>query len=186
MDFTPSRVREGELCAVVKNCYAHHHGMAIIAVNNVIFEGRMRERFHSDPVIEAAELLLQEKAPREIPMIYAKTENPMRVDSGGFDDAPMRIVDKPFKAPRTTHMMSNGQYALMVTANGSGYSRWHNWDITRFHADASEDLQEHVPVPARHGKRILVVGNRRTGPQPGRGNQNGLHRRQGGILQDRR
>ncbi len=141
VDFTPSRVREGESCAVVKNYYAHHHGMAIIAVNNVIFEGRMRERFHSDPVIEAAELLLQEKAPREIPMIYAKTENPMRVDSGGFDDAPMRIVDKPFKAPRTTHMMSNGQYALMVTANGSGYSRWHNWDITRFHADASEDLQ---------------------------------------------
>ncbi|WP_343313311.1 glucoamylase family protein [Brucella sp. BE17] len=141
VDFTPSRVREGETCAVVKNYYAHHHGMAIIAVNNVIFEGRMRERFHSDPVIEAAELLLQEKAPREIPMIYAKTENPMRVDSGDFDDAPMRIVDKPFKAPRTTHMMSNGQYALMVTANGSGYSRWHNWDITRFHADASEDLQ---------------------------------------------
>ncbi len=141
VDFTPSRVREGETCAVVKNYYAHHHGMAIIAVNNVIFEGRMRERFHSDPVIEAAELLLQEKAPREIPMIYAKTENPMRVDSGGFDDAPMRIIDVPFKAPRTTHMMSNGQYALMVTANGSGYSRWHNWDITRFHADASEDLQ---------------------------------------------
>ncbi|WP_433849042.1 GH36-type glycosyl hydrolase domain-containing protein [Brucella pseudogrignonensis] len=141
VDFTPSRVREGETCAVVKNYYAHHHGMSIIAVNNVIFEGRMRERFHSDPVIEAAELLLQEKAPREIPMIYAKTENPMRVDSGGFDDAPMRIIDEPFKAPRTTHMMSNGQYALMVTANGSGYSRWHNWDITRFHADASEDLQ---------------------------------------------
>ncbi len=141
VDFTPSRVREGETCAVVKNYYAHHHGMSIIAVDNVIFEGRMRDRFHNDPVIEAAELLLQEKAPREIPMIYAKTENPMRVDSGGFDDAPMRIVDKPFKAPRTTHMMSNGQYALMVTANGSGYSRWHNWDITRFHADATEDLQ---------------------------------------------
>ncbi len=141
VDFTPSRIREGETCAVVKNYYAHHHGMSIIALNNVIFEGRMRERFHNDPVIEAAELLLQEKAPREIPMIYAKTENPMRVDSGGFDDAPMRIIDKPFRAPRTTHMMSNGQYALMVTANGSGYSRWHNWDITRFHADASEDMQ---------------------------------------------
>ena len=141
VDFTPSRVREGETCAVVKNYYAHHHGMAIIAVNNVVFEGRMRTRFHSDPVIEAAELLLQEKAPREIPMIYAKTENPMRVDSGGFDDAPMRIIDKPFKGPRTTHMMSNGQYALMVTANGAGYSRWRNLDVTRFHADASEDFQ---------------------------------------------
>lgn len=141
VDFTPSRVREGEKCAVIKNYYAHHHGMSIIAVNNVIFEGRMRDRFHSDPVIEAAELLLQEKAPREIPMVYAKTENPMRVDTGDFDDAPMRIIENPLTAPRATHIMSNGQYALMLTANGSGYSRWHDRDVTRFQPDAAEDMQ---------------------------------------------
>ncbi len=141
VDFTPSRVREGEKCAVVKNYYAHHHGMSIIAVNNVIFDGRMRSRFHSDPVIEAAELLLQEKAPREIPMVYAKTENPMRVDSGAFDEAPMRIIEEPLKAPRSVHLMSNGQYSLMVTATGSGYSRWHDLAITRFRPDASEGMQ---------------------------------------------
>ncbi len=141
VDFTPSRVREGEKYAVVKNYYAHHHGMSIIAVNNVIFEGRMRDRFHSDPVIEAAELLLQEKAPREIPMVYAKTENPMRVDTGAFDDAPMRIIENPLSAPRATHLMSNGQYALMMTANGSGYSRWHDLAVTRFQPDATEDMQ---------------------------------------------
>lgn len=141
VDFTPSRVREGEKCAVVKNYYAHHHGMSIIAVNNVIFDGRMRTRFHSDPVIEAAELLLQEKAPREIPMVYAKTENPMRVDSGAFDEAPMRIIEEPLKAPRSVHLMSNGQYSLMLTAAGSGYSRWQDLAITRFQPDASEGMQ---------------------------------------------
>ncbi|QVQ36972.1 DUF3131 domain-containing protein [Pseudochrobactrum algeriensis] len=141
VDFTPSRVREGEKCAVVKNYYAHHHGMSIIAVNNVIFDGRMRSRFHSDPVIEAAELLLQEKAPREIPMVYAKTENPMRVDSGAFDEAPMRIIEEPLKAPRSVHLMSNGQYSLMLTAAGNGYSRWHDLAITRFQPDASEGMQ---------------------------------------------
>jgi cyclic beta-1,2-glucan synthetase len=141
VDFTPSRVPEGEKGAVVRNYYAHHSGMSIIAVDNVIFEGRMRERFHSDPVIEAAELLLQEKAPREIPMVYAKAENPMRVDDGGFDDAPMRIIDNPLKSSRSTQIMSNGQYAVMLTANGSGYSRWNNLAITRFRPDAAEDLQ---------------------------------------------
>ncbi|PYE89348.1 GH36-type glycosyl hydrolase domain-containing protein [Phyllobacterium leguminum] len=141
VDFTPSRVREGEKCAIVRNYYAHHSGMSIIAVDNIIFDGRMRERFHSDPVIEAAELLLQEKAPREIPMVHAKTENPMRVDDGGFDDAPMRIIDNPLKAPRSTQLMSNGQYAVMLTANGSGYSRWNNLAITRFKPDAAEDMQ---------------------------------------------
>ena len=68
VDFTPQRVPEGTDHAVVYNYMAHHQGMSIVAVANVIFEGRMRDRFHSDPVIEAAELLLQEKAPRDIPI----------------------------------------------------------------------------------------------------------------------
>ncbi len=68
VDFTPQRVPEGTDHAVVYNYMAHHQGMSIVAVANAIFEGRMRDRFHSDPVIEAAELLLQEKAPRDIPI----------------------------------------------------------------------------------------------------------------------
>lgn len=141
IDFTPSRVREGETCAVIKNYYAHHHGMSILAVNNVIFEGRMRNRFHSDPVIEAAELLLQEKAPREIPMVHAKTANPMRNDSGGFEDAPLRVIATPLEKPRASLIMSDGEYSVMLTANGSGYSTWKKFQITRFSPDATEDQQ---------------------------------------------
>ncbi|WP_375706303.1 glucoamylase family protein, partial [Bartonella sp. AA2SXKL] len=41
VDFTPSRIKTGEKYAVVRNYYAHHHGMSILAINNVIFQGRM-------------------------------------------------------------------------------------------------------------------------------------------------
>ena len=34
-----------------------------------------------------------------------------------------------------------GQYSLMLTAAGNGYSRWQNLAITRFQADASEGMQ---------------------------------------------
>lgn len=141
VDFTPARVREGEKYAVVKNYYAHHHGMSILAINNVIFDGRMRNRFHRDPVIEATQLLLQEKAPREIPMVHAKTANPMRSDSGGFEDAPIRVIEEPLTKSRATVLLSNGAYSVMLTGNGSGYSRWHNYAITRFVPDAAEDQQ---------------------------------------------
>lgn len=141
VDFTPARVREDQQYAVVKNYYAHHHGMSILAIDNVIFDGRMRNRFHRDPVIEAAQLLLQEKAPREIPMVHAKTANPMRSDSGGFEDAPIRVIEAPLTKPRATLLLSNGAYSVMLTGNGSGYSRWHNYAITRFVADAAEDQQ---------------------------------------------
>ncbi len=74
VDFTPQRVPEGAEHAVVYNFMAHHQGMSIVAIANAVFEGRMRDRFHSDPVIEAAELLLQEKAPRDIPIATVRTE----------------------------------------------------------------------------------------------------------------
>src|SRR5690606_32421602 len=60
VDFTVERLPEGRNSAVVRNYMAHHHGMSIVAVGNVVFEGRMRDRFHTDPAIKAAELLLQE------------------------------------------------------------------------------------------------------------------------------
>ncbi|MCO4317017.1 protein ndvB [Phyllobacterium sp. 21LDTY02-6] len=139
VDFTKSRVPEDQQYAVVRNYMAHHHGMSIVAVNNVVFEGRMRERFHADPVIEAAELLLQEKAPREIPVLQAKADNPMRkaVESSE-EPASIRYVPNPLSAPRATQVMSNGRYSVMVTANGGGYSRWNGLAITRFQPDPLE------------------------------------------------
>ncbi|MCZ2203439.1 GH36-type glycosyl hydrolase domain-containing protein [Bartonella sp. A05] len=141
VDFTPSRVQEGEEYAIVRNYYAHHHGMSILAVNNVIFEGRMRNRFHQDPIIEAAQLLLQERAPSQIPIIHTKVANPLCNHFGKLDDAPIRIITNPLLKPRETLLLSNGAYSAMLTANGSGYSRWHDYAITRFIPDATEDQQ---------------------------------------------
>ncbi|WP_375608959.1 GH36-type glycosyl hydrolase domain-containing protein [Bartonella sp. AC53GZZY] len=141
VDFTPSRVKIGEKYAVVRNYYAHHHGMSILALNNVIFQGRMRDRFHRNPVIEATQLLLQERAPHFIPIIHTKAVNSMRNKSQAFDAAPLRIIKNPLLKPRATLLLSNGSYSTMLTANGSGYSRWHDYAITRFIPDATEDQQ---------------------------------------------
>lgn len=65
----------------------------------------------------------------------------MRNDSGEFDDAPLRTITNPLLKPRETLLLSNGCYSTMLTANGSGYSRWHDYTITRFIPDASEDQQ---------------------------------------------
>jgi cyclic beta-1,2-glucan synthetase len=140
VDYTPQRVPVGSTHAVVFNYMAHHQGMSIVAVANAIFEGRMRDRFHSDPVIEAAELLLQEKAPRDIPVATTRTE----VDESGAAEEVQpsddnRIILDPATALRATNLMSNGRYCVMVTATGTGYSRWNDIAVTRWRADPSED-----------------------------------------------
>ncbi|MEZ5780925.1 MAG: glucoamylase family protein [Rhizobiaceae bacterium] len=140
VDFTPQRLPEGRDHAVVYNYMAHHTGMSIVAIANAVFEGRMRDRFHADPVIEAAELLLQEKAPRDVPSTTIRTEaderSDLRVLEENFDT---RLILAPHRELRATNVLSNGRYSVMVTATGSGYSRFGDFAVTRWQPDPTED-----------------------------------------------
>jgi cyclic beta-1,2-glucan synthetase len=140
VDFTPSRVPEKRTYAVVRNYMAHHHGMSITAIANVVFSGRLRDLFHSDPVIEAAELLLQEKAPRDVPVITIKNDEKLSSKGPAELRRPeLRIVRDPLNADRTTVLLSNGHYSTMLTATGSGYARWNGLAVTRWKPDPTED-----------------------------------------------
>lgn len=50
-------------CEVVRSFMAHHQGMALMALANVLHEGIMRRRFHAERAVQATEYLLQERAP---------------------------------------------------------------------------------------------------------------------------
>ena len=140
VDFTPDRLPEGYRRAIVKNFMAHHHGMSIVAVDNVVFEGRMRERFHSDPVIKAAELLLQEKAPRDVPEMPIRADTAERIKPALVDERPdSRSISDPLNATPALALLSNGHYHVMVTATGAGYSRADEVAVTRWNGDALEE-----------------------------------------------
>ncbi|SIQ69987.1 cyclic beta-1,2-glucan synthetase [Rhizobium sp. RU35A] len=140
VDFTPTRVPEGKRCAVVFNYYAHHHGMSIAAIANVVNNGKLRELFHADPVVEAAELLLQEKAPREVPVMGSKYE-PETPGKGQADllRPEIRTIQDPAGRDREMVFLSNGHYSTMLTATGTGYSRWNGLAVTRWKPDPVED-----------------------------------------------
>ncbi len=140
VDFTPARLPLGKTNAVVRNFMAHHHGMSIVAAANAVFEGRMRERFHSDPVIVAAELLLQEKAPRTVPTMPIRVDAGERIKPAFADDRPdSRLIQDPLTAPHAINVMSNGYYNVMVTATGAGYSRAGEIAVTRWSGDPTEE-----------------------------------------------
>ena len=66
LDFTPRRLPDGQKVAIVRAFMAHHQGMTIVAIADALLGGMMRERFHAEPIVRAAELLLHERMPREI------------------------------------------------------------------------------------------------------------------------
>ena len=74
LDYTARRLPEGASVAIVKSYMAHHQGMALVALGNVLNDRAMVERFHADPIVEATELLLQERMPRDVLVARPRAE----------------------------------------------------------------------------------------------------------------
>lgn len=140
LDFTPARLPDGETVAIVRNVMAHHQGMTIVSIANVLHHGRMRERFHREPMIQASELLLHERIPRDVAMAHPRAEEVKATPSepGAAVRAVRRHVGPVPGAP-VTHLMSNGRYSVMLTATGGGVSRWGDLAVTRWREDATRD-----------------------------------------------
>ena len=140
LDYTARRLPEGATVAIVKSYMAHHQGMALVALGNVLNNRVMIDRFHADPMVEATELLLQERMPRDVLVARPRAEE---VKSAAdvrdlVPPVPRRFTSPHDTTPRT-HLLSNGRYAVMVTAAGGGYSRWRDMAVTRWREDVTRD-----------------------------------------------
>ena len=140
LDFSPARLPEGTAVVPVRAFMAHHQGMILVAIGNVLKEGMFRTCFHSNSVIQATELLLQERTPRDsdltaqgVDVVQSAPE--LRELAAA---APRRFTSPHHVAPRT-HLLSNGNYSVMLTAAGSGYSRWRDVAVTRWREDPTCD-----------------------------------------------
>jgi cyclic beta-1,2-glucan synthetase len=140
LDYTAERVPQGREVAIVRAYMAHHQGMMIAAIANVLLDGILRRRFHAVPRIGATELLLQERVPRDIAVARPRAEEVRAVRHVReiVPPALRRFTSPHHRMPRT-HVLSNGRYSVMVTHAGSGYSRWRDLAVTRWREDTTRD-----------------------------------------------
>jgi cellobiose phosphorylase len=120
-------------------CYmAHHQGMSLASLNNVLHRDVLQRRFHGDLRIRSVESLLFEGVPiTKRPFIETKTRSaPVRVPAE--EEVGDRMWTEETAAPHV-HLYGNGSYSLMVTNSGGGYSRWKDFDITRWRSDVTLD-----------------------------------------------
>jgi cyclic beta-1,2-glucan synthetase len=140
LDYTRSRLPDGAQVAIIRAYMAHHQGMTIVAIANVLLDGRMRGRFHAEPSIQATELLLQERAPRDVSAVLPRAEE-VKIAALLTDPrlSDVRRLHGAHDAAPQTHLLSNGGYSVMLTAAGSGYSRWRDIAVTRWKEDVTRD-----------------------------------------------
>jgi cyclic beta-1,2-glucan synthetase len=140
LDYTRSRLPEASSVAIIRAYMAHHQAMIVVGIANALQDGRMRARFHAEPIVRAAELLLQERMPRDAAVARPPSEQASAAAQNASlaPDAQRHYASAHSRVPRT-HLLSNGHFSTMLTATGSGYSRWHDVAITRWREDVTCD-----------------------------------------------
>jgi cyclic beta-1,2-glucan synthetase len=152
IDYTATRLPEGQDHAVVHAYMAHHQGMALLALADVLDvrgDGGMPARFHAAPLVQATELLLQERTPRDVAVARPRAEEVAAAAKSDTLTPPViRRYSSPHHAVPSSHLLGNGRYTVMLTSAGSGYSRYRGTSgngsgadiaVTRFREDTTRD-----------------------------------------------
>nr|MBA3632685.1 hypothetical protein [Acidobacteriota bacterium] len=139
-DFTPERLPPDKNFVIIRAFMAHHQGMILVALNNLVHNDVMQKRFHNEPLVQATELLLQERIPNGVPASHPRAEEVLsgrivRQISGRVT----RIFDTPNLPTPRAQILSNGTYSVMITTAGGGYSMCGDLAVTRWREDATCD-----------------------------------------------
>ncbi|HWF90300.1 MAG TPA: glucoamylase family protein, partial [Pyrinomonadaceae bacterium] len=140
IDYTAERLPEGQKSVLIRAFMTHHQGMSLVSVANILYEDRAAKRFHSDPSVQATQLLLQERVPVGVPAAHPRSEE---VLTGRVAQAMPGMITRvyesaDFSTPRT-QLLSNGSYNVMITTAGSGSSQCEDNAVTRWREDVTQD-----------------------------------------------
>jgi cyclic beta-1,2-glucan synthetase len=137
LDFTASRLPLGQRCMKIQSYMTHHQAMILLTLTNYLRDYVMIQRFHTDPRVKSVELLLQERVPQQAPAEFPHQNDvrPRRLTRAPMGLTPWKVsVDSPAPA---AHILSHGDYGVLITAAGAGYSQWQEIALTRWRADTT-------------------------------------------------
>ena len=112
--------------------------MTLVALANVLTGDPMVKRFHADPRVQATELLLQERVPRQAPIAQPRPAEETR-KSGPVPALAIRRFRSPHTRFPHAQFLSNGSYTAVVTNAGGGASFCRGRVVTRHREDPTRD-----------------------------------------------
>jgi cellobiose phosphorylase len=140
IDCTRERLPEGKTSVVIRSFMAHHQGMMLLTLGNLLLDSSMVDRFHADKRVRSAELLLQERVPERPALVLHAAAAPLRMQD---PDQRLKAPQRTFRTPHPPHpevcVLSNGSFTTVVTASGNGFMRSDGLAVTRWREDACAD-----------------------------------------------
>lgn len=117
-DFTTARRTGERRWEAVRSYMAHHLGMSLVAVDNVLNENIMQRRFMRDPAMGAFRELLQEKVP--VGAAISRLEGQEPPDKPARNSGPVVCREGTgYSSLRPVcHLLTNGSYSVLCTDAG--------------------------------------------------------------------
>ncbi|MEJ7758324.1 MAG: glucoamylase family protein [Gemmatimonadaceae bacterium] len=137
IDYT--RPLPGSRKAVVGAYMAHHVGMSMVAFTNALCRNVWQQRFHSDPIVRSAELILQERIPRRLVVQDVQQQDDTVNVPSETEKPAVRELDTANTPQPRIAILGNVPYTTIVTNSGSGVSRYGNIAVNRWRNDGTRD-----------------------------------------------
>ena len=153
---------------IVKSFMAHHQGMSLVAIDNFLNRGVMRRRFHSEPIVKATEILLEEKRQTYFISITKKgyTVNLKKVDAQEEDVIGRRYIKRVSPPIPAANYLSNNKYSLMITSDGDGFSDYMGMMLYRWRADVYANTGSYIYIKELKEGRIWSAAYHPTKAEP--------------------
>ncbi|OPY55819.1 MAG: N,N'-diacetylchitobiose phosphorylase [Pelotomaculum sp. PtaU1.Bin035] len=136
IDFTSERLPKDKKNMIIRSYMAHHQGMSLLALANLLAPKKIYERFHRDKRVRSTELLLQERIPARPKIIKHSAMARARVPDIRLAETGARreylSADTP--VPEVC-VLSNGTFMTIVTNSGSGLIRYEGLAVSRWRED---------------------------------------------------
>ena len=121
IDYTPTRQEKGQKASVVKTYMAHHQGLIIASINNLIKDNIFQKRFMANQEIEAIDILLQERMPTNAILTKENKEKVEKIKPKENNFYGARVFTKTIDGLKNINVISNDVYTICMDENGKRF-----------------------------------------------------------------
>lgn len=100
---------------IVKTYMAHHQGMIIASIDNVLNNNIFQKRFMKNPEIQGIEILLQENMPEDVIITKEKKDKAKKIKYAGYEKSEPRN--------HGVNLISSNGLSNMVSQTGDGFTK---------------------------------------------------------------
>ena len=132
IDFTPERVERGKDASVVKTYMAHHQGLILLSINNLMNDNVLSKRFMKNPEMESIKILLQERVPETSIITKEEKEKVEKLKYKDYENYIQSTYNKVDERIIRGNVISNNEYTVAINQKGEGFSKLNDIYINRF------------------------------------------------------